>query len=242
MTSCPGGGAGSIQKRFQTIAKIVAGAEEQAFDGGDCRFEDFGDFLVGHVFKTAEDDRHALGFREGGDSAGDSFLDFRLRDFFRGGADGGVGMLHRGTVGIARIERDEAGALAPAHFIEDEIAGDREKPGGEFGRGMVAGRALPDPDKDLLGEILGIRFATQHFCDRAHDAELMPFDEGLERPLVPRFDREHEGDILGGGIVIWAGAFGHGRGRETNITTGPGERLAKFLSPRGTAWVFFVCP
>ena len=225
---------------FEAFAEVRPCAEEEAFDRGDGGSEDFGNFLVGHVFETPEHDRRALGLRQGRDGAGDGFLQFGVRDFLRGGAGGGVGMADRRTVGIARVERDEAGALAAAHFVEDEISGDGEQPGGEFGGGVVAGRALPDADEDLLGDVLGVGFSAQHFRDRAHDAELVAPDEGLESSLVAGFHREHECDVLRCRIVVRGVAWGHLRGKEKGYNHG-GGRKAREIPLAAGAVIGFVC-
>ena len=143
------------------------------------------------------------GFREGSDCAVDGILQFGVGDFLRRRAGGGVGVTDRRPVGIARIERDEAGALAAAHFVEDEVPGDREQPGGEFSGGAVTWSTLPDPDEDLLGNILGVGGPAEHFGDGADDAELVALDEGFEGALVARFDREHERDVISRRIIVW---------------------------------------
>jgi len=149
-------------------------------------------------------------------------------------------MADRRSIGIARIEWDEPGTLAAAHFVENEVSGDGEQPGGEFGGRAVARRALPDADEDLLGDVLGVCVASQHFGDGADDAKLVALDQGLEGALVAGFHRQHKSDVIRRRIIFRGIAFGHLRGMKKDLTTAVRERLAKFLSPRGAASVFFV--
>ena len=231
-----------VEVGFEAFAQVGSCSEEQALHGGDGGFENLGDFLVGHVLETPENDRHALGFREGGDRAADGFLQFAVRDFLGRGAGGGIGVADRRPVGVARIERDEAGALAAAHFVEDEIPGDREQPGGEFRGGAVARGALPDPDEDLLGDVLGVGGPTQHFGDGADDAELVALDEGFEGALVASFDREHERDVIGRRIVVWVCAFGHLRGEESGLNHGGARKAREIPLAAGSCIGFLGVP
>jgi len=225
---------------FEAFPQVASCAEEQAFDRGNRGAEDLGDFLVGHAFKPPQHNGHALGFRQGSDGAGDGFLQLRVRDLFRRGARGGIRVADRRAIGVARIERDQAGALAAAHFVEHKVSCDGEQPGGEFGGGAVARRALPDPDEDLLGEVLGVGFSAQHFRDGSHDTELMAPDEGLEGPLVTGFDRKHEGDIFRRCVMAGICAFGHLGGKETGLNHG-GARKAREIPLAARGGIGFLC-
>jgi hypothetical protein len=67
-------------------------------------------------------------------------------------------------------------AFAAPGFIENEIACDREQPGGEFCRWPVAGSALPDPDENLLGYVFHFRIIAQHSPHCANHQRLMTLD------------------------------------------------------------------
>jgi len=229
-----------VEVGFEAFAQVGSRAEEQAFDRGDGGFEDLGDFLVGHVLETPEHDGHALGFREGSDCAVDGILQFGVGDFLRRRAGGGIGVTDRRPVGVARIERHEAGALASAHFVEDEVPGDREQPGGEFGGGVVAWRTLPDPDENLLGDVLSVGVASQHFGDGADNAELVALDEGFESAFVAGFDREHERDVIGRRVVVWICAFGHLRGEESGFNHDD-ARKAREIPLAAGGGIGFLC-
>src|SRR5690606_21319182 len=82
-----------------------------------------------------------------------------------------------------------------AGFVENEVAGDGEKVGREFGFGPVAFRVTPDAEEHLLGDVLGFRRIAQHLRDRADDGALVSLDEFAESAVIARADALHQEDV-----------------------------------------------
>ena len=83
-----------------------------------------------------------------------------------------------------------------AHFIEDEIAGDRHEPRREFCGRPVARGGFPDTDKHLLPNVLCLSRAAEHFCRRAHDAVLMPRHQRFKCLDVAGLNAKHKRNII----------------------------------------------
>lgn len=77
------------------FAQVGAGAEEEAFDGGEREFEDLTNFLVGHVFVSAKDDGHPLFFGQ--------FLDRGVNGCDEFLLEGGIVRLDRVVVGSRHV-------------------------------------------------------------------------------------------------------------------------------------------
>jgi hypothetical protein len=119
-----------------------------------------------------------------------------------------------------RIERLGPVAFASPQFVEDQVAGDLEEPGGEFGGRLVARGGFPNADENLLREILRLELAAEHLGDGADDPVLMRLDQEPERFGVTLFYGVHPHQILrravGRGISgLEAQVFGHVLGRNT---------------------------
>src|SRR4030095_6343469 len=87
--------------------------------------------------------------------------------------------------------------LGAAHLVKHEIAGNFQQPRSELRPRNISARAFPDPDKDLLRDILHVGTATQHACDRACHQCLMLFDELLKRMRVAAADKLHQPHVTG---------------------------------------------
>lgn len=173
---------------------MAAGAEEDAFDGGEGEVEDFSNFLVGEVFVAAEDEGEALFFWQSVDGGVDGVLEFGLEGDVVGADLGFVGGLLVVVV-LALVHGDFVVPVAAAALVEDEVAGDGEEPGGEFGGGFVAWGGFPDAEEDLLGDVFGVVGATEHFGDGADHGVLVAFDKDFECLGVAGADVGHEDDV-----------------------------------------------
>ena len=102
-----------------------------------------------------------------------------------------VGAGGKPALAVIDFKRDKSAASAPAHFVENQIAGDRQQPGRELCRRVVAGPALPNAHKDLLGDILGIGLASKHFSNCSDHPELVAHDKLFEGRFVSVPDEHH---------------------------------------------------
>src|SRR4029077_16837917 len=87
-------------------------------------------------------------------------------------------------------------AFAAACFIENKIACDREQPGGEFRRWPVAGSALPNSNKNLLGYVFHFRIIAQHSPHRSNHQRLMTFDQAFKGDSVAPSHLRHQGSVI----------------------------------------------
>src|SRR5437868_7228213 len=87
-------------------------------------------------------------------------------------------------------------ALGPPHFVEHEIARDLEQPGCEFCASHVTPGAYPDPNENLLSNVLDIRITAEHSGHCASDEGLMPFDQRLESRGIPLRHQAHQADVF----------------------------------------------
>ena len=187
------------------FSQFRSGSEEQALHGGERHLEDLADLLIRHLFVTAEDDGEALFFGECGDGVVQSFFQlFLLADFIRC-RRGVIFKLRRGLVVVFLFERNLAAPGAAAAFIEDEIAQNGEKPGGKLSGGLVAMRAFPDPEENLLGDVVGIIQAAEHAAGRADDHALMHFHQLLKGVHVSFTDTQHQPDVF---FIVRKGVVG----------------------------------
>jgi hypothetical protein len=83
-----------------------------------------------------------------------------------------------------------------AHFIEDEIAGDRHEPGGELCSWLVARGRFPDANKYLLPNVLCLGRVAEHSCRRTHHAMLMPRHQRFKCLEVASLDAKHKRNIV----------------------------------------------
>lgn len=203
----------------ELLLEIVAGAEQQAFDGGQGHVEDDANVFVRHVFVTAKGHGEALFFGKALDSAVNGGF-----EFFALGSGVGLGALRGGVLDVVLLlggfDGDFAFASAAAHFIEDEVAGDGEQPGGEFGAGFVARGGTPDADKDLLGHVVGIVEVVEHAHHRSNHGALMGLHQLFKGAGIPFFDAEHQAHIF---------LFAEG---ERSVGTGDGRTPFRHV-PRG---------
>ena len=193
------GGSGSIvQVGREAFAQFVARAEKEAFHCGKGHLEDVAELFIRELLVTAEHDSEALFFRECGDGLFERLFQFLLLCLDVRAGSRVVGELSGLIILGFRFERDFLAAAAATGFVENEVSGDRVKPGRELGGGFVARRAFPDADEDLLGDVVGIIDVPEHSCHGSDDRALVEFDELLEGLDVAVFDLEHElsADIL----------------------------------------------
>lgn len=214
-----------LQKALEAFLELAAGAEEQALDSRDGGAKDLGDFLVRHFLVSAENYSRPLRLGKGSNRTVDCLLKLCLRHFVGCRAGGGIGVPAGRMFRILGIQGHETCPAVAPHFVEDQVAGDGEKPGGEFCGGIVAGCALPDSNEDLLGNVLRIRLAAEHLGDRTHDPELVPQNQSLKRLFVALLHVEHEGDIVRLHIFIGSGSVCHRR-KSGRLNHEPG-RLAR---------------
>lgn len=121
------------------------------------------------------------------------------------------------VAGSAGIHGFGGMAGAAAKFVEAEVAGDGEEPGGKAGGSLVALSRSVDLDEDVLGEVLGFHGVAEHPGDEIENGLLVAVDELLESGGVALFDAEHQGGIGFEGV-------GHAVGNLTN--TAAGTRVA----------------
>lgn len=202
---------------FQPFPQFASCSEKKAFHRGHGGSKDFGYFLVGHVLKTPQHNSHALHLRQRGNGTGNGFLQFRFGNFFRSRARRGVSMINGRPVAVVRFQRNKPGPVAAAHFIENKVSRDGQEPGGEFGRRVVTRGTLPDADEDLLGDILGVRIPTEHFCDSTDHAELVALHQSLKSRFIPLLHSKHEGNIVRRSAIIRVYILNHLPGKETGL-------------------------
>ena len=75
------------------------------------------------------------------------------------------------------IQRLGRMARAPADFVQAQIAGDGEEPGGKLGGGFVARGGFPDLDKDILRQVLGFGLVAQRAEGEVHHGLLVFLDQ-----------------------------------------------------------------
>ena len=190
---------------FEPELEGFAGAMDQGFGGGKGEAEDAGDFLVGKVVLAAKEDGQALFFGQGIEGLLDFGFEFVLQKGFRRGESLVVFKLaRRRFVGFGQAGFDGLGGMAraAADFVEADVAGDGENPGGEFGGDLVAGGGLVNADEDDLGQVFRFGKIVQHAEHEADDGLFVFFHQLLEGAQVSVFGEEHERGI-------WVGRFGH---------------------------------
>lgn len=159
---------------------------------------------------AAENERHALGFGQGGDGGIDGVPEFGLQYF---GVRLAVRAVLDQVVGVFLpfVGGHRFFSSAAAGFVENEVAGDGEEVGGEFRVRAVAFGIAPDAEEDLLGDIFGIAGVAEHFGDGADHDVLVALDEGAERRVVTRADALHQRMVEGVFIGSdWCEGFLHG--------------------------------
>jgi len=126
---------------------------------------------------------------------------------------------------------------APAELVENEIPGDFKQPGGEFRGGFVARCAFPDPQKNLLRDVFGVRFVAEHFGHGADDPVLVRFDQFAEGFGIPFFDSLHPNEILLRGIGRGIGLGGRVVVHELEGDLLPGSvRNARTMQEQTAGW------
>ena len=93
-----------------------------------------------------------------------------------------------------RVPSKGFGGMAPAtaEFVQAEVTGDGEKPGGEFGFDAVAVGGLKYLDENVLRQVLGLGGVAQDAVDQVEDGLLVFIDEFLERGFVPPLHTQHQ--------------------------------------------------
>lgn len=200
------GRSGSVFKiGGEAFPELISCAEEEALHCGQGHLENIAKLFVRKLLVAAEDDCKSLFFRQRGDSVFERFFEFFLLGLDVRARGGVVSELSGLVVFGFGFERYFLSATATASFVEDQVASDCVKPGGEFGSGFIAGRALPDADEDLLGDIMSIIDIAEHPRYGSNDGILVEFNELLKGMNVALFDLEHElgADILRGHKVCF---------------------------------------
>src|SRR4051794_11285076 len=88
-------------------------------------------------------------------------------------------------------------------FIEDEVPGNLEQPGGEFRPRLITLHILPYPDENLLGDVFRIRVRSEHAADGSDNEALMALDQRLKRRHIAGAGETHQPNVLG---VFWCAA------------------------------------
>ncbi len=138
---------------MEFFSEVVAGAEEEAFDGRDGGFQDGCDVLVGHFFVATEHECQALSFGQGLDGGLDVGFEFGLQGDVVGRGGGGVLELAWVAIRVLGFESYGGFAFSSSCFVEDQVACDGHQPGGELGGGFVVFGGFPNPHENLLGDV-----------------------------------------------------------------------------------------
>ena len=89
---------------------------------------------------------------------------------------------------------------AAADFVQAQVAGDGEQPGGKPGGHLVARGGFIDLDKDVLGEVLGFGGVPQKPVNQVHHRLFVFVHQFGKSGMIPAFNAQHEV-----GIGIWIG-------------------------------------
>jgi hypothetical protein len=171
---------------------------DQGLGGGERTADDHGDLLVAHFIAAAEQDGSALVFGQ-----------FRERqfDFLRQLAvEHGVArqgnfpvlvLARRMVLGVrvGRLEGIRRMTGAAAEFVEAQIAGNGEEPGGKAGGNLVTMGGFMDLEKDGLGDILRFGGVAQVPVHHVHDRLFVFVHQFGKSPLVPALDAKHQDGI-----------------------------------------------
>ena len=145
---------------------------------------------------TAQNHCKSLFFRKGGDGAVDDFSEFLLGQIVVGAGTDTLVFSSAVRFVFLLFERVFlATGLLPGG-VEHEVARDSEKEGGEFGGGLVSLGGLPEPDEDLLGDILCVWGLVSHLGDGAKHGLLVLFDKASEGRFIAASDQRHQGNVL----------------------------------------------
>jgi len=180
-----------IQIFLKFLFHLIPCTEKKALHGWQCEVEDCADFLVGHVFVTAEDDGHALLFGKGLNAGVDGIHQFIVECGIvgLGGAFLGVRLVE---VLFPLLDGDFAAARALSAFVEDEVPCDGKHPRRELGCWFVSMGGFPYAHEHLLGDVFSVVGGAHHFYDGSDDSVLVSCDELLESCGVARLDFQHE--------------------------------------------------
>lgn len=208
----PGAGA---EVGFEPEFEGFAGTEDEGFGGGHGDPEHGGDVLIGEFGVTKEEDGGALVFGETLEGFGD--FGFQLAEEDGIGDPGWIAFGGQEIGGgIARVGGSVEGfggvAAAAAEFVQAEVAGDGEEPGGEAGGDAVTGGGFPGLEEDLLGDVFGIPGIMEGSKDEVTHGLAVFIDQAFEGLEIPLLGAEHAG-----GIFVVAG----GHSRDRLVQSGP---------------------
>src|SRR5437763_918089 len=100
-------------------------------------------------------------------------------------------------------------ALGASHFVEHQISRNLEQPGGELRSRDIAAGAFPNPDENLLGNVLYVRITAEHSSYRPTNQRLVSFDQRLEGVGIAARYQTHQADVFriisGSRRCFWVG-------------------------------------
>ena len=119
------------------------------------------------------------------------------QSFGRGSGFGVLELVERLAflVGMGGIERGGRVPGAAADFVQAQVAGDREQPGGKLRGDLVAVGRFVHLDEDILREVLGFRRVAQHAVSDIHERLLVFIHQLGESAAIALLDAQHQGGI-----------------------------------------------
>lgn len=191
----------------QHFPQAVSSPEKLAFDSRNREFENVRHFLVRHLFVSTKNHGKPLFFGKAGNGVIDHLPHLHLRQ-----------LLVRLGIFVGACDRTmprlflffDGGFLATGFlgsFVKDQIAGDGEEEGGEFGGGLISLGGFPDSKKNLLGDVFSVSRAIGHLCDRSDDGSLVLFHEETKGFVVATGDAGHPGHVFIVGVLNFPHEF-----------------------------------
>ena len=185
-------GQGSCGTSLERSAQGFEPAIEARLYGGNGNAEDAGHFFDLQFFLEAQDEDFAIdggNFSQGGLNI---FRGLLRKDLVERGKIFFVGELERMLLlGIG--EGVEALRFSGALPINDQVAGDGEEPGLEFGFAVVLVAAFEDADPGFLEKIFGALFVAGDVDEVAEQAVLILLDQAVEQVGVAALQAAGDG-------------------------------------------------
>ncbi len=146
-------------------------------------------------------------FREGVESELNESFQFRVEQMNGRAGAVGVRSFERRRVGwgkLGGLQGVSGVSVTSAQFIQAEVPGDGEEPGGKAGVFTVATGETEDLNEGCLGQVFSLSGVVQHPVEKVEYGLAVFVDEGREGVAIAAFYAAHEGDI---GVIGW---HGHG--------------------------------